>query len=408
MVALAEPNSRPEFWVASTGEYVRAGWDENWPGQVPGRPGTLAHFKRWASQLVFDDGRKHPPEQWFLDFIRDVLAGYVECWLVVPEGNSKTTGIAQLALYHLETVQAPWVPIAAASRDQAEILYGQAKGFVERTPGLKFEKDLNPNGPFEVKGSRLITHRFNGGTGMKVYAADRETADGVIPTLPIIDEPHRQRDLGLYRLWKGKLDKRNGRIVAISTAGVPGTDFEKTRAALRTAATERSRRGRCFGRYATATTVLHEYAVPRALVEDLGAVHEANPLKKITVGQLERKRHSPTLDYGEGWLRLTCNIAARSSKAAINDLDYDACELRRGELEEAPDGVIPEGVPVTVGADFAWSIDTTALVPSGCRTCVCVGGCAGDSDARRAMARCWTRWRCRRRSGSFTTATRSS
>jgi phage terminase large subunit-like protein len=93
---------------------------------------------------------------------------------------------------------------------------------------------------------------------MKVYAADKETADGVIPTLPIIDEGHRMRDLGLYRLWKGKLEKRHGRIVMISTAGEPGKDFEKTRRALKTTAAKVDRRGRCFGRYESDAAVLHD------------------------------------------------------------------------------------------------------------------------------------------------------
>ena len=32
----------------------------------------------------------------------------------------------------------------------------------------------------------------------------------------------------LYRTWRGKLDKRGGQIVVISTAGEPGGEFEET------------------------------------------------------------------------------------------------------------------------------------------------------------------------------------
>jgi phage terminase large subunit-like protein len=352
-------------------------WHE-WPGQVQGQPGTLAHFKRWASELVFEDGKRHPPERWQLDFMADVLHGYEECWLIVPEGNSKTTFIAEICLYHLEVTNEPWVPIGAASRDQAEILFTQAKGFIERTPGLLYMKDGptvpdenalpgergSCDGPYEIKGTRLIKHRFNGGQGLKVYAADKDTADGVIPTLPVIDEGHRHRDLGLYRLWKGKCEKRGASIVMISTSGEPGSDFEKSRDSLRQHATKSTKRGVCFGRYETDTSVLHEYAVPdRRLVEDISIVKQANPLAKITEESLRRKRASPTLDYGEGWLRLTCNIPARSSSAAVNEADWDDAVLEAGQLEEAPEGILPKGVPIIVGADFAWSLDTTALVP---------------------------------------------
>jgi hypothetical protein len=175
-----------------------------------------------------------------------------------------------------------------ASRDQAEILFGQANGFIERTPGLKWEKDLNAHGPYKVKGTRQIDHTFSGGTGMKVYAADKETADGVIPTLPIIDEGHRMRDLGLYRLWKGKLEKRHGRIVMISTAGEPGKDFEKTRRALKTTARRLTAgwpvlRSVRVGRRRCCTTI--PCRAPRSS-SDLEAVKEANPLSKITVSSL--------------------------------------------------------------------------------------------------------------------------
>jgi hypothetical protein len=365
------------WWVAETNDYADADWYE-WAGQVDtskyGQPGSVSHFERWAYELIFEDGRKHAPEQYFLDFVADLFTlsdhdygigpKFEENWLIIPEGNSKSTGISQLALYHLETVRYPWVPVAASARDQAEILFGQALGFVERTPGLKYQSELNPHGPYDAKGTRQLNHRYSGGKGMKVYAADQETADGVIPTLPIIDEGHRLRDLGLYRLWKGKLNKRHGQIVMISTAGVPGRDFEKTRKKLKTAAHDVKRRGQCFGRYATETTVLHDYAVPSvSAVEDFEIVKEANPLSTITIGSLRSKRQSPSLDFGEGWLRLTCNIAARSSKAAVHDAEWDEMLLKKGEWEEAPDARIPEGVPISIGLDVAWILDTIGIAP---------------------------------------------
>jgi hypothetical protein len=365
------------WWTAETGESAEAGWYE-WAGQVDtakyGEPGSVSHFERWAYELIFEDGRKHAPEQYFLDFIEDLFTlsehdygvgpTYEENWLIIPEGNSKSTGISQIALYHLETVRYPWVPIAASARDQAEILFGQALGFIERTPGLKFERELNPHGPYDAKGTRQLNHRYSGGKGMKVYAADQETADGVIPTLPIIDEGHRLKDLGLYRLWKGKLNKRHGQIVMISTAGVPGRDFERTRKNLKTASVDVKRRGQCFGRYATETTVLHDYAVPSvSAVENLALVKEANPLSTITIGSLRSKRQSPSLDFGEGWLRLTCNIAARSSKAAVHDAEWDEMLLRKNEWEQAPDGMVPAGVQIACGLDVAWKLDTIGLAP---------------------------------------------
>lgn len=362
----------------------REGWDTDpevartagrkipgWPGTVAGRyrPWTVDHFRKWCEQLIFEDGEHHPPEGWQLEVVSDLFAGFEEVWLVVPEGNSKTTLISEFGLYHLDNTRYPWVPVGAHSRDQAEILFGQAQGFVERSlcvheklpdeccgvPGLKWDRNLNPRGPFHLAGNRQIRHAHNGGKGMKVYAADVETADGVIPTLGLLDEGHRHKDLGLYRTWKGKCNKRHGQVVMISTAGEPGGDFEKTRENLRQQADTKSREHECHLRASTETTVIHEYAlVMPSKAKDLELVKLANPLSTITVESLRKKLASPSLNYGESWLRLTCNIPSRSEKAAVSELDWD-----RAYTDER----IPEKQPVIVGADFAFVMDTTAIVP---------------------------------------------
>jgi hypothetical protein len=326
-----------------------------WPGTIKGIPFTIDHFERWCSQLVFEDGKCHAPEAWQLAFIEDLFDGYSECWLLVPEGNSKSTLIAEVGLYHLDNTYYPWVPVGASSRDQAEILFGQAVGFIERTPGLKYSAQMNPLGPFKVGGTRQIGHVHNGGKGMKVYAADEDTADGTIHTLSLCDEGHRMRNLALYRTWAGKNDKRGGQSVMISTAGNPGHDFEKTRDTMHRLASRKQRRTQCYLRAATATTVLHEYSVPNLeAAKNIEVVKAANPLRKITKLSLREKFARPTLDYSDDWLRKTCNIPARSSKAGIAEADWERA---------ATDDEIPEGVPVLVGADFAWLLDTTAIVP---------------------------------------------
>lgn len=290
-----------------------------------------------------------------LEVVGDILAGYREVWLIVPEGNGKTTLMAAVALYGADFSPSPWIPVGAASRDQAEILFGQAQGFVERTPGLD-ARQYDP-GRFKVfEGYRQIKSVVNRGRGIKVYAADKATGDGVIPSpFALIDEPHRHRDLGLYRTWKGKLRKRQAQIVAISTAGEPGTDFEETRDQIRDQATEREYRNECHLRAAGSSVVMHEFKVSSAeRAKDLRLVRLANPLSVIREQDLREKLESPTLDYGEDWLRLTCNIPARSSRAAIADVDWDSAQSDRE---------IPLGATISLGADFAWSHDTTAVVP---------------------------------------------
>src|SRR5262245_46777003 len=261
-------------------------------------------------------------------------------WVVIPEANGKTTLMAGLSLYLADHTPSPWIPIGAASRDQAEIMFGQAGGFVERSKAMKKR--------FRVyEGYRRIKCA-TGGRGIRVYAADAKTGDGVIPTHAFVDELHRHDDLRLYRLWK-----RKGQIITISTAGEPDSEFEEQRETIRAAATTRERDGSHL-RAEAPGLVYHEWQVPSLeQARDFEVVKEANPFSGITLEDLAAKLGSPTLDFGEDWLRLTCKIPARAADAAINEATWDA--LAGAE--------IPEGVRISLGGDFAWVRDCSALVP---------------------------------------------
>ncbi len=326
------------------------------------RPFTVPHFRAWAAQQVLDNGRMFRLEPFQAAFLADVFAGIPECWLVVPEGNGKTTLISLLILYHCEFFPHAAVPVAAASREQAEILYRQAEGFVLRSPRMhelmespiqkaKGKRKLTVPRFVTLEGYRRINH-YQGGR-IQVFAADDRTGDGIIPTLGIIDEPHRQRDLSLYRTWAGKLEKRAGQIVAISTAGEPGSDFETTREAIRKSAASVVVKG-SFTRAASLGVVLHEWAVPDGVEpDDFRAVKRANPFSGITVPKLRAKYRRATMTM-KHWLRFVCNRPTRSDAAAIQETEW------RGA---ATSDVIPAGVPVWLGLDVAWKWDTTAMVP---------------------------------------------
>jgi phage terminase large subunit-like protein len=96
------------------------------------KPFTIAHFRAWARALELDNGEPWKLEPYQADFAEDLFAGYPVCWLVVPEGNGKTTTVAGLALYTIEHLPGAYVPVAASSREQAEWIYRQAEGFVFR------------------------------------------------------------------------------------------------------------------------------------------------------------------------------------------------------------------------------------------------------------------------------------
>lgn len=326
----------------------------------PGDPFTIEHFREWSSELLLDTGEPWQLEPFQEAFIADVFAGFPECWLVVPEGNGKTTLLAGLALYHCEFRVAASVPIAASSREQAEIMYRQAEGFVLRTPRLheevvspvqvaKGKRKTEVPRFLPLEGHRRINH-FQGGR-IQVFAADDRTGDGVIPSLGIIDELHRHRGLGLYRTWAGKLLKRQGQIVTISTAGEPGGEFEETREKIRQASVEREG---SFVRAVTSRIVLHDWAVrENEDADDIAVVKAANPFSGVTVEGLQQKHDSETMTI-QHWRRFVCNLPTRSEYAAIQEAEWFAAQV---------DKDIPPGETVDVGMDVAWKWDTTAIVP---------------------------------------------
>jgi phage terminase large subunit-like protein len=322
-----------------------------------GRAFTLDHFCRWATDLELDNG-----EPWILEpfqeaFVADVFDGNKVCWLVVPEGNGKTTLIAGLALYHIEFTETAYVPVAASSRDQAEWIYRQAASFVMRNDledptRSTAAQNTTPHLFRCLEGYRRIRHDATH-SRIQIFAADDRGGDGIIPTLAILDELHRHRDLALYRTWLGKLRKRDAQLLVISTAGEVGSEFEEERKRLRQEA-EQIEQQETFTRATRRGAVMHEWAVPEdGDVEDLELVKAANPFSGITVEYLREKRDLPGMTV-QHWSRFTCNLASRSERAAIQEREWWAQKT----TEE-----IPAGEPIWLGLDIAWKWDTTAAVP---------------------------------------------
>ena len=264
--------------------------------------------------------------------------------LFVPEANAKTTGLAGLALYHCQFRPNAFVPWAASARDQAEIGYTQARVFAQSMPKAKRPRCYD--------GYRRI--QFANGSRIQVFAAGAEHADGVVPTLPIIDELHRHKDMSLYRTWSGKLDKRDGQLLTISTAGEPGSDFEVMREKIRAEASEVAGEG-AFRRYIKDELIcVHEWAVRDDAIDDIDAVKAANPSPRITEEMLLRKRSSPTMTDAH-WRRFTCGLATmdEGKEPYIQLGDWDACA--------DDDSEIPAEAVVCLGADGSRTWDTTVV-----------------------------------------------
>jgi len=309
-------------------------------------PFTTQHFRKWAADLRLDSLKPWIIEPFQQAFLADLFSGVSVAWWVLPEGNAKTTATAGIALYHAEHRAAAGIPVGASSREQAQILYAQAKGFIERSPRLEAIFRC-------FDGYRIIECKKNG-SKIEIKAADPKTADGVIPTLAIVEELHRHKDMSLYRLWRGKIEKQGGQIIAISTAGEPGSEFELTRDSMRQSRDAKITRDGAFTRAISKDFVLHDWAVPEnGDVEDLALVKTANPLKAITIARLRRLRNDPAMTL-EHWRRFNCDLPTRGSLAAISEAEWEAA---------ATEDRIPERTPIWLGMDVSWSDDTTALMP---------------------------------------------
>jgi phage terminase large subunit-like protein len=304
--------------------------------ELHGEPFTVEHFCEWASYLTLDTDEPWIVEEFQAEFVEDLFTKRASNLLILPEGNAKTTLAAGLGLYYIEHIQRAFVPVAGPSREQAEQLYRQAEGMVIAS-GLQ--------GRFRcLEGYRRIRCDRRG-SRLQIYAAEDRTADGLVFDLAIIDELHRHRDLRLYRTWRGKVQKRGGQLIAISTAGAPDSEFEDARRAFKELASEVEHEG-AFTRAIGPETVLHEYAVPDdGDIEDLQQVKAANPLQSITIETLRAKM--PGVEPGmtmSHWRRFTCCQASGDLDQPILPEEWDRLKVDIGIIEQGESVILVPSV----------------------------------------------------------------
>lgn len=176
---------------------------EQWVVQTKGRwAGKPMHVEKWQRDffdelfLVYDDGERV----------------YHEALVGVARKNGKSTMAAALALHGLLSADfpSPEVYAAAASRQQARIVFDQAVAFIEASPRLR--DWLKPS-------RHVITCKANNGI-FRVLSSDAPLQYGLNPYLVIIDElwAHPSPEL-YYALTTGQLAQLSPLIVSITTAG---------------------------------------------------------------------------------------------------------------------------------------------------------------------------------------------
>jgi phage terminase large subunit-like protein len=323
---------------------------------------TLEGFSGFCSELVLESGEAFVLEPFQRRMLADYFDGVTEIVIVIPKKNGKTTLLGALALFHLWKWPEAECVIGASSRDQARILFKQAAGLVRRS---------RMESRFDVKGGygEIRVAGVKDGPRVRVLAADANTADGVIPTLALVDELHRHPSGELYGVFMDGLGPRGGQMVTISTAGATQDsplgllrakaygfpsfqrwDEEKYNSA-------RSEDG---------TFVMHEWCLAAADdVDDMAEVVKANPASWHTEQALRRRHDSPSMTPWQ-WKRFACGIWTEGEEPWLNPAIWDA--LADPTLE------FDDDVPVWLGVDIGVRHDSTAIV-----------ACASLGDGRVAV-----------------------
>jgi len=175
----------------------------------------LKHSKgEWAGQVF----RLEPWQEfilwnlfgwkWKASKLRRFRTGYIE----VARKNGKSTFFAGIGLYLFAYDGEPGAEVycAATKRDQAKIVWGEARRMVQKSPVLRRKIDLYRT---------ALTVEENA-SKFEPLGADDDTMDGLNPHASIIDELHAHKSRGVWDLLETASGARRQPIqVAITTAG---------------------------------------------------------------------------------------------------------------------------------------------------------------------------------------------
>ncbi|MGH2373008.1 MAG: terminase large subunit domain-containing protein [bacterium] len=298
-------------------------------------PYGLRGFRRFARLL----GLKIEPFQGFM--LGFYFAGIRELVILISKKNGKTTLLAALALYHLLMVEGAECVIGASSRDQATILFTQAAKLVQ---GAGLES------AFEVRGGYRMIRRGKG--RIRVLAADADTADGVIPTLALVDELHRHPSGELYGVFRDGL-LGNAQMITISTAGAAiDSPLGRLLTKAREFAVQQLKKRRTYTS-ADGSFVMLEWALgidddPH----DMGAVKDVNPAPWHTKETLRQRHDSPSTSIGQ-WLRFACGIWTEGDEPAITGEEWDRLYADIGTIRLGDSVILAPSVGHTAAIGIA-------------------------------------------------------
>ena len=305
-----------------------------------------ARFREFCALLTLDNGKPFVLEPFQQTMLADYFAGTTETVALLGKKLGKSTLLAAVGLFTICDRADAEIVVAATSRDQAMLIFQQARGFVRRSEDLA-ELVRVHGGMRELRAARR-------GGRLRVIASDVETADGWLGDLAIVDEYHRHRSSDLYGVLRDGLGPRGGRLLCVTTAG---EDDDSPLGQLRRVALElpyiQRADGHTHARSADGSFAFHEWALSSGDdVHDMRVVKRANPASWQTLEVLQRRHDSPSMTEAQ-WLRFACGIWTLTEGSWIDAGAWDAC---RGEV------LIDEFSACYVGVDIGRKKDSTAVV----------------------------------------------
>ncbi len=287
-------------------------------GELAGEPFVL---ERWQQAIVGNlFGWKRP----------DGTRRYRECMIEVPRKNGKTTLAAGIANYVLFCDGEPGAEIycAAAARDQAALVYDQARGMVEQDEWLN-----NRSRIYSATKCIMLNDNLS---FVRTISADASTKHGFNTHCAIIDELHAQPNRELVDAIDTSTGARRQPLILYITT----SDFD------RPSICNEKVDFACKVRDGIITDESYLPVIHAALLTDnwhsVKTWKKANPNYGVSIkADYLRRKHQKAIEeptFENTFKRLHLNICTEQSVRWIQMDAWDACaaEINMDELSGAP------------------------------------------------------------------------
>jgi phage terminase large subunit-like protein len=306
---------------------------------------------RWAGHpLLF--------EEWQQEFLNEAfevdpatnLRIYSEVLLGIPRKNGKSTMASGISLYLLvaDDEAGPEVYNAAGAKDQARVVFQQARQFVEASPTLE---DF-----LLVKRSEIESPENMG--VLRVLSSRSDLQHGSNPSGNVVDELWAHKSDDLYvALTTGTAAREHPFTLTITTAGF---DEESPLGLLYIRAlkleVEHPTPYLTIARDRENGFLMYWYGVPDEKgydTRDPEVVKQANPASWVTVGYLRKEMNKPSMRFIE-YRRWHANQWTAAEDAWVEGSVWDACKV--------PELLLRPDLPVGVAVDMGEVYDSTGVV----------------------------------------------